>query len=93
MDDTQMRLDGNAAAGLLQDMFVVEVTTARGACDSCGAVAEIGALPLYMYPHAPGAVLRCGSCQSALVVVVHGGGRVRMGMPGLAWLEMNDDEQ
>ena len=43
MDDQQLRLDGNAAAGLLQEVFVHELTVARGACASCGAVGEMGA--------------------------------------------------
>jgi hypothetical protein len=92
MDETQLRLDGNAIAGYLQELFVPEVTSTRGACASCGAVSEIGADMLYMYPHAPGAVLRCGQCESVLMVLVHGGGRFRLGLPGLSWLEMKDDE-
>jgi hypothetical protein len=88
MDESQLRLDGNAAAGLLQELFVHEVTTVRGACASCGNVAELGAQHLYMYPHAPGAVLRCRSCEGALMVVVHHGERFRLGMPGFVWLEM-----
>ena len=33
-----LRLDGNAAAGLLGEVFAGEVTTAVGTCDGCGAV-------------------------------------------------------
>jgi hypothetical protein len=93
MDETQLRLDGNAVAGLLQELFVPEVTTTRGACASCGAISEMGAVPVYMYPHAPGAVLRCGHCETVLMVLVHGGEHVRLGLPGLAWLETSDVEQ
>ena len=56
MDDAQLRLDGNAAAGMLRDVFVNDLTTARGACASCGAIAEMGSQHLYMYPLSPGAV-------------------------------------
>jgi len=90
MNDAQLRLDGNAAAGLLQEMFVHELTTARGACASCGAVAEMGAQHLYMYPLSPGAVLRCSECDCVLLVLVHGGGRFRLGLPGLLWLEVQE---
>ena len=31
MDETQLRLDGNAAAGVLRNLFVDDLTTARGA--------------------------------------------------------------
>ena len=88
MDETQLRLDGNAAAGLLQEAFVPELTGARGACASCGAVGEMGAQHLYMYPHSPGAVLRCNRCEGVLMVLVQGGGRMRVGLQGLVWLEV-----
>ena len=42
MDELQLRLDGNAAAGIMRDMFVHDVTAARGACASCGNVAQMG---------------------------------------------------
>jgi hypothetical protein len=90
MDERQLRLDGNAAGGLLQELFVHELTSARGACASCGAVAEIGAEHLYMYAQAPGAVLRCRGCEDVLMVLVHAGGRFRLGMPGFAWLEFQE---
>jgi hypothetical protein len=90
MEDQQLRLDGNAAAGLLREVFVHELTDARGACASCGAVGEMGAQHLYMSPRSPGAVLRCSVCESVLMVVVHAGGRFRVGVQGLIWIEMQD---
>ena len=88
MDDTELRLDGNAAAGMLREVFVHDVTTARSACASCGAVAEMGSQHAYMYPLSPGAVLRCNRCQEVLLVFVHGGGRYRLSLRGLTWLEL-----
>ena len=90
MHEQELRLDGNAAAGMLQDVFVQEVTNARGACAQCGAVGEMGAQHLYMTPMSPGAVLRCASCGGMLMVIVHAAGRVRLGLQGLVWLEMQD---
>jgi hypothetical protein len=86
----ERRLDGNAAAGLLQEIFVHELTSARGTCASCGAVGDIGAQHLYMSPRAPGAVLRCATCEGVLMVVVQAGGRIRVGLQGLVWLEVHD---
>ena len=43
MDDQDLKLDGNAAAGLLRELFTFELTTATGRCDNCGAIAEVGA--------------------------------------------------
>jgi hypothetical protein len=88
VDEKQLRLDGNAAAGLLSDVFAQEVTGARSSCGSCGTVAEIGSQHLYMSPLAPGAVLRCRTCECVLMVIVHGEGRMRLGLDGLAWIEM-----
>jgi Family of unknown function (DUF6510) len=90
MDDRALRLDGNAAAGILRELFVGEVTSARGACASCGAIAEMGGQHLYMYNRAPGAVLRCRDCASVLMVLVHREGRFRLNLQGLAWLEIQD---
>ena len=90
IDEHELRLDGNAAAGLLQEIFVPELTDARGACAGCGAVGELGGQHLYMAPQSPGAVLRCASCETVLMVIVHGGGRFRLGLQGLVWLEMRD---
>lgn len=90
MDETQLRLDGNAYAGLLREVFVQDMTAARGSCASCGAVAEVGAQHLYGYPDGPGAVLRCRSCESVLMVLVRTGTAYRLGISGLAWLEVSE---
>ena len=68
MDDADLRLDGNAAAGLLSEVFAAEMTTAKGTCAHCGAVNELARAQLYA--QAPGAVLRCASCIAVLVCVV-----------------------
>jgi Family of unknown function (DUF6510) len=90
MDETQLRLDGNAAAGLWREVFVPELTAARGKCAACGAIGQLGGQPLYMAPLAPGAVLRCGTCQEVLLVAVRVGGRYRLALRGLTWLEVPD---
>ena len=51
-----LMLDGNAAAGLLQEVFADEMTTAVGTCDNCGASEAVGAVHLY---RGAGIVLRC----------------------------------
>jgi Family of unknown function (DUF6510) len=93
VDDMHLRLDGNAAAGMLREVFVYDLTTARGACASCGAVAQMGSQHAYMYHLSPGAVLRCHGCQEVLMVLVSGGGRYRLAMRGLKWLDIPDSHQ
>ena len=56
---SDLMLDGNAAAGVLQEIFSVEMTTAVGTCDNCGSAGEVGAIHLY---RSAGMTLRCPSC-------------------------------
>jgi ribosomal protein S27E len=58
-------LDGNAAGGLLGEVFVFETTTAEGACDRCGTVAHLGQQMAYISDI--GTVVRCASCDNALI--------------------------
>jgi hypothetical protein len=62
------RLDGNAAAGLLSEIFAGDVTAARATCVGCGTTDNVGALLLYA--HEMGAVLRCPGCGSVVLRVV-----------------------
>ena len=71
-------LDGNAAAGLLQEIFALEVTSAQIQCESCGSIGVVGSLRLYATPM--GAVLRCTHCDELLMRMVHS--------PHGRWLEM-----
>jgi hypothetical protein len=75
---SETMLDGNAAAGALQDIFIPEITIAQIQCGACGSMAAIGALHLYAAPM--GVVLRCTHCESIVMRSVH--------TPRGRWLEM-----
>jgi hypothetical protein len=60
-----LRLDGNAAAGLLSEVFTAEATTAVASCANCGATGALGAA--HVYAHAPGLVVRCPGCSAVLM--------------------------
>lgn len=60
-------LDGNAAGGLLREVFAFEVTAARATCAGCARVAPIAELRLYAVEF--GAILRCPSCHGTVVRV------------------------
>jgi hypothetical protein len=60
-----MMLDGNAAAGMLYDVFSREVTAAPTECASCGKQAEVG--ELLAFTQAPGLILRCPACESVMI--------------------------
>jgi hypothetical protein len=63
--DEARRLDGNAAAGLLREVFAVEMTVATAVCEGCGREAAVAELTLY--GGALGAVLRCPGCDLAMI--------------------------
>ncbi|HUA04816.1 MAG TPA: DUF6510 family protein [Solirubrobacteraceae bacterium] len=69
-------LDGNAIAGDLFEHFGNEMTTATGACATCGTVSVIAELTVYM--RAPGAVVRCRHCGNVVIVLVHIAGAIRV---------------
>jgi hypothetical protein len=78
-------LDGNAIAGLLLDVFGVEMTTATGVCASCGATGQVAELVVYL--RAPGTVVRCRGCSSVLMVVVDVRGTCCVDLRGLERLD------
>jgi hypothetical protein len=83
-------LDGNAIAGLLVDVFGVEMTTSTGVCAACGAAGQLGELAVYL--RAPGTVVRCRSCGGVLMVLVTVRGITCVDLRGLAQLELPPGE-
>ena len=47
MQVEQMRLDGNAAGGMLGELFARDVTAALATCGGCGKVGPVGALQVH----------------------------------------------
>jgi len=80
-----LMLDGNAVAGLLQEVFAVEMTTAVGTCAACGASEPVGAVHVY---RGAGVVLRCPHCDNPLVTVVRDDTRLWIGFPGVRTLQV-----
>jgi Family of unknown function (DUF6510) len=81
----KLMLDGNAVAGLLQEVFAVEMTTAIGTCNACDATEAVGALHVF---RGAGIVMRCPRCENVLVTVVRGNARVWIGYAGLRTLQV-----
>jgi hypothetical protein len=59
MAAADLHTDGNAIAGLLQEIFVAEFTTLERTCQSCGDRNPAGAHRCY---EGAGIVLRCPNC-------------------------------
>ena len=80
---SELMLDGNAAAGVLQEIFAMEMTTSVGMCDNCGTAGEIGEAHLY---RGAGLVLRCPHCDATLMKIVTTGSRSWLDVRGLRTL-------
>ena len=65
MNDEATRVDGNAAAGILSELFLPEMTLARAKCAGCGNTQSIGAL--MVYSHGMGTVVRCPGCDNVVL--------------------------
>jgi hypothetical protein len=80
----EMRLDGNAAGGMLADLFAMDATGASATCAGCGSVAPLGALP--EYGQEMGVVLRCASCDTAVLRIARTPGRLHVDFSGVSLL-------
>jgi len=81
------KLDGNAAGGILQAIFPFEMTLVQTTCAGCGTTNAIGATAVYM--HGMGTVVRCPSCDTALIRVVQAKGRYWLDMRGVRVLQIS----
>ncbi len=88
MKDSDLRLDGNAAGGLLNELFPFEMTAAEATCVGCGAMKPIGELMLYQ--HGMGSILRCAGCDTALLRITHIRGYYRLDLSGISYLRIAD---
>jgi uncharacterized protein DUF6510 len=91
MDDNDLRLDGNAAGGLLNEVFPFEMTEAATTCSGCGAIKPVGELTLY--GHGMGAILRCAGCDVALIRITRIRRRYRLDLSGMSCLQIDADIQ
>ena len=78
MDADDLRLDGNAEAGPLVELFGREMTLTSAVCGSCGTESPVGSL--IAYDPGLGFVLRCAHCDAVVIRVA----RVR----GAYWLDV-----
>ena len=77
-EEIGLPLDGNAAAGILRELFALDVTAAEVTCGNCGIVAMVGETKLY--GGVMGAIFRCTRCDGIVMRLV----RTRVGI----WLDM-----
>ena len=83
-ENLSLMLDGNALAGLLYEIFDVEMTMAPVECASCGRNGEVGSL--WAFTASPGFVLRCPACQQIILRIVVTPDKVYLDARGAAFL-------
>ena len=86
MQIEELRLDGNAAGGMLREVFAQEMTAAFATCSGCGAVGAVATLLEYGQPM--GVILRCPSCDTAVLRIVRTPGGLRVDLAGVAFLSI-----
>jgi hypothetical protein len=89
MKNNDLRLDGNAAGGLLNEIFPFEMTTAEATCGGCGTMKPFG--EVMFYRHGMGAILRCADCDTALMRITHVRGCYWLDLSGMSYLRIAAD--
>ena len=82
----ELRLDGNAAAGPLGELFAFDITTATTTCDGCGHASPVGGVMLY--GQEMGLVLRCPSCSNVMMCVTRPHGETWLDLRGVRLLRV-----
>ena len=82
----ELMLDANATAGILYEIFGVEMTTAPTECASCGKEGEIGGL--LAFTQGPGVVLRCSTCENVVLRIVQTPEAIYLDARGAVYLRL-----
>ena len=82
----EIKLDSNAAGGMLQVVFPFDMTRVQATCVGCGATNAMGATAAYM--HGMGTVVRCQSCDTVLIRIAQAKGRYFLDLRGIRVLEI-----
>ena len=75
-----LRLDGNAAAGLLGEIFSSEPTVAEATCAGCGTTGMMATL--LVYSHGMGTVMRCPRCDGVILRIGRTASRLWLDVTG-----------
>jgi hypothetical protein len=84
IDERERLLDGNAAGGMLMEVFALDPTTAVATCAHCGRPAALG--EHLVYADAPALVLRCPTCMEVVLRCASDEAGVRLEMSGVRLL-------
>ena len=82
----ELMLDANAAAGVLLEIFGVEMTASPTECAHCGSEGEVGAL--LAFTQGPGLVLRCPACENIVLRIVQTPAAIYLDARGAVYLRL-----
>ena len=82
----ELMLDANATAGLLYEIFGVEMTAAPTECAHCGNEDEIGTL--LAFTQGPGVILRCSTCEHVVLRIVQKPDEIILDARGAVYLRL-----
>ena len=85
----ELCLDGNAVAGMMQEIFGEEMTANPSKCATCGNVGMLGSL--MAYTQAPGIVLRCPICGEVVLRMVVTPREIYLDARGAVYFRMKRD--
>lgn len=88
MTENDLKLDGNAAGGLLNEIFPFEMTTAQTTCAGCGTTRPVSELMVYGLEM--GTIMRCGTCSDPLIRITNIRGVYRLDLSGMSCLQISD---
>ena len=82
----ELMLDANAVAGMLHEIFGLEMTASPTECAHCGNESEVGTL--LAFTHGPGIVLRCSACEQIVLRVVRTSDSILLDARGAVYLRL-----
>jgi hypothetical protein len=82
----ELMLDANATAGILYEIFGVEMTASPTECANCGNEGEVG--ELLAFTQGPGIVLRCSTCENAVLRIVQTTEAIYLDARGAVYLRL-----
>jgi hypothetical protein len=82
----ELMLDANATAGILYEIFGVEMTASPTECANCGNEGEVG--ELLAFTQGPGIVLRCSTCENVILRIVQTTEAIYLDARGAVYLRL-----
>lgn len=82
------RVDGNALAGPLSELFRFDMTRAAGRCSGCRDESVLASATVY--ESAMGAVVRCSHCGDVLMTIVETRDRTWLDLRGITGLHLEN---